>query len=100
MSFRKLVTGRIAWRRAKNWAKKPASKISNVQSHPLPILIFHPWDETSAAKRAVFLRDIFVANVPKEICTRKPVPFSLIVVINLLNRFVIFDVCACLWSAL
>ena len=26
--------------------------------------------------------------------------FSLIVVINLLNRFVIFDVCACLWSAL
>ena len=26
--------------------------------------------------------------------------FSLIVVINLLNRFVMFGVCACIWSAL
>ena len=26
--------------------------------------------------------------------------FSLIVVVNLLYRFVMFDVCACLWSAL
>ena len=29
-----------------------------------------------------------------------PYSISLIVVINLLNRFVMFDVCACMWSAL
>ena len=31
---------------------------------------------------------------------RRWITFSLIVVINLLNRFVMFDVCACMWSAL